>query len=312
MFSIRNFSNLNSSVNLNRKYFEAGDIQSLELEKSLKLQKNIEETGLEIEFSGGVGVFSELYGILGSKVIREENKIVATSGLGVSARVGCEIGFGISSTLSNNDSQISADFSLAYGLQAGQAFLYKSNTIIDTKNWIIEFSTALEIDLEIMDFAVISEISGKLNISKEIKELTNEIQEEIKYDLNKELNPNKDLKENKENKENKEEIKKKILQNLPTWSSKIQKIKNLTHQKLKQTLTGFNNKVIEKSSELLKKVLKNKKWLIKVIEIGTNIAKKINNLMGSISSILIKKIIPTIDYAINEIKPTDIADKIKI
>lgn len=266
---------LEITKNRDSVYLKAGAETILKISTGKKIKVKTGNDELEISGKIYTEYGAEIKAEGGYKTLRKESEIISKKSIYGAARVTADIGLTAGTTITSNDEYLSASIDISTGMGVGAAAGYLSETIINTSTWNVKFSTFAELDIgTIAEIGIITEIEGNINISQEISQIRKE------YEMN-DKNPNL-----------------KILQDIPTWNTKLYTIK----QAIKNKISNLTNKLVEKTKDKIEKKIVGKiSKFLRYLAIPT-----LSTITTVLTSFLINILFPTIDSAVNEIKPTDI------
>ena len=170
-------------------------------------------------------------------------------------------------------------------------------------------------------------MEGETNISNEVNQIRQDLINHLREEENRQVRQqmSNQVKSNRNNNANNigknvtnnisnsmstsnkmsKEDRKKILENIPGWKSKLNIIKYGIKEKIRNIMVGFAKSSNEKLKQLIERRMGNS-WLGKAAKSVVKGLDKITDFQGFILSRVLYNLFPRIESAVNEIKPTDI------
>ncbi len=288
-------------------YAELGGSANAEKKKQAELEIKNGNSSTKLGGSVSVSAYAEANLKVGSATSRQGDEIVSKGGIYGAARLGAGINGSVSTSFSNGQDNINAEFSLGVSEGFGGAFGYYSEARVNTNNWNVKFNAFAEIDISKLPVGGSVKVDGNVSIADEIRQIRNELSNYVREKENEELAKLQQGNKANAKKIDRNQLKKRILQNIPGWKSKLAVIKQKVRQKAQNLIQG----VAQKSNETVKKLIEAKAKDNRIIKIFKNVASTVAqaavNISSKVVSLLTKIVMPRIDAAINEIKPTDVA-----
>ncbi|MEN3014812.1 MAG: hypothetical protein ABDH21_01950 [bacterium] len=313
-------------------YGEVGLEANLKASFSSEVGAKHGDAGVSVGVKGEAGATAKAGLKFGVGIGRDNDEIVAKAGLHAGAEANLSASGTTTIRAENSDGYIQGSLGLSGNVGVGGTLGFGTEARVDTNSWNVNFSTVIQLGFGIVfGFDGDLGIQGQISINREISELRNELNQQIKQEeqklLQNEINrinsqgasqvQRTQSKPTIDRNKIRQQARSIVLNNVPNWRSRLDVVKRSFDNKARNIFVDFANKTLEEMARRKEqKEASNKggnniwqsarKTLVGVTSEGLRALKGANSMVGALLSLMLNSLVPSIKAAIYSIRPQDV------